>query len=252
MFEAWGRFVYRRRWYVLIVSAVLLGLSVAGILTGGTLAGNGGFGADLAAGKAAKLVAAEIQPEQAPTGSGMELVFISKTLTVTDPGFQSAVEQSIAPLLADARVTGADTPYNVSAAAAQSSYISKDAHKALVIVRFKDSSLDVQKYLSQVIGEIPPSGLQVLATGQVPINLAFNNTLEQDLQRAEYVALPITLLLLVLIFASFVAALLPISVGVLAIVGGVGAWACWRSSAASVAPFSWRGSPTFPNTPSMS
>src|SRR6266576_4332858 len=79
MFEAWGRFVYRRRWYVLVVSAVLLGLSVAGILTGGTLAGNGGFGADLAAGKAAKLVAAEIQPEQAPTGSGMELVFISKT-----------------------------------------------------------------------------------------------------------------------------------------------------------------------------
>jgi len=62
----------------------------------------------------------------------------------------------------------------------------------------------------------------VYATGQVPINLAFNNTLEQDLQRAEFVALPITLILLVLIFASFVAAVLPISVGILAIVGGVG------------------------------
>ena len=222
MFDAWGRFVYRRRWSVLVVSAVLLGLSVAGILTGGTLAGNGGFGADLAAGKAAKLMAAEIQPEQAPTGSGMELVFISRTLTATDPAYQTAVEQSIAPLLADSRVTGADTPYKLRAASAQSSYISKDAHKVLVIVSFKDSSLDVQKYLSQLVGEIRPSELQVLATGQVPINLAFNTTLEQDLQRAEYVALPITLILLVLIFASFVAALLPISVGVLAIVGGVG------------------------------
>ncbi|HEY1162698.1 MAG TPA: MMPL family transporter [Candidatus Dormibacteraeota bacterium] len=221
MFDTWGRFVYRHRWPVLIISAVLLGLSVAGILTGGTLAGNGGFGANLAAGKAAKLIADEIQPEQAPTGSGMELVFISSTLTATDPGFQSAVEQAVAPLLGDSRITRVDTPYKL-AAAARSSYISKDAHKVLVIVHFKDSSIQAQSYLSQVVDEIYPSGLQVLATGQVPINLAFNNTLEQDLQRAEYVALPITLILLVLIFASFVAALLPISVGVLAIVGGVG------------------------------
>ena len=221
MFDRWGHFVYRRRWLVLIVSAVLLGLSVAGILAGGTLAGNGGFGANLAAGKTARLITAEIQPEAAPTGSTMELIFVSDTLTATDPAYQSGIEQSIAPLLTDSRVTSADTPYNVPASA-QSSYISKDAHKALVIVHFKDASVAAQKYVSKVISEIAPSVLQVYPTGQVPINLAFNNTLEQDLQRAEFVALPITLLLLVLIFASAVAALLPISVGVLAIVGGVG------------------------------
>jgi RND superfamily putative drug exporter len=221
MFARWGRFVYRRRWAVLVVSAVLLGLSVAGILTGGTLAGNGGFGANLAAGQTAKLITAEIQPEQAPTGSNMELIFTNPTLVATDPSYRSAVEQSIAPLLADSRVTGADTPYTAPPGA-QSSYISKDSHKALVVVHLRDASVTAQKYVSQIVSEIRPSGMQVYATGQVPINLAFNNTLEQDLQRAEYVALPITLLLLVLIFASVVAALLPISVGVLAIVGGVG------------------------------
>jgi RND superfamily putative drug exporter len=221
MFDSWGRFVYRRRWAVLVVSAVLLGLSVAGILTGGTLAGNGGFGANLPAGQTAKLISAEIQPAEAPTGSTMELIFASGTLTATDPGYQSAVEQSIAPLLTDSRVARADTPYNVPASA-QPSYISKDAHEALVIVHFNDTSVKAQKYVSQVESEIHPSGLRVYATGQVPINLAFNTTLEQDLQRAELVALPITLILLVLIFASVVAALLPISVGILAIVGGVG------------------------------
>ena len=221
MFDRWGRFVYRRRWAVLVVSAVMLGLSVAGILAGGTLAGNGGFGANLAAGQTAKLITAEIQPEQAPTGSTMELIVVSSTLTATDPAFQSAVEQSIAGLLTDTRVAGIDTPYSAPPGA-QSSYISKDAHEALVIVHLKDSSLKAQGYLSQVVSEIRPSVLKVYATGQVPINLAFNNTLEQDLQRAEYVALPITLILLVLIFASVVASLLPISVGILAIVGGVG------------------------------
>ncbi|HEY2598153.1 MAG TPA: MMPL family transporter [Candidatus Dormibacteraeota bacterium] len=221
MLDRWGRFVYRRRWTVLVVSAVLLGLSIAGILTGGTLAGNGGFGANLAAGQTAKLITAEIQPEAAPTGSTMELVVVSPTLTATDAAFQAALEQSVAGLLGDARVTRVDTPYSVPASA-QSSYVSKDSHEALVIVHFKDSSVAAQKYVGQVISEIRPSALKVYATGQVPINLAFNNTLEQDLQRAEYVALPITLILLVLIFASVVAALLPISVGVLAIVGGVG------------------------------
>jgi putative drug exporter of the RND superfamily len=223
MFDRWGRFVYRHRWATLAVSAVLLGLSVAGILTGGTLAGNGGFGANLAAGQAAKLIAKEIQSgqAQAPTGSSMELIFSSDTLNATDTAFQSAVQQASAPLLGDLRVTGVDTPYTVPTVV-QSSYISKDSHKALVIVHFKDPSLKAQSYLSQVIAEVNPGPLKVLATGQVPLNLAFNNTLEQDLQRAEKFALPITLLLLVLIFASIVAALLPIGVGVLAIVGGVG------------------------------
>ena len=223
MFDRWGRFVYRYRWATLVVSAVLLGLSVAGILTGGMLAGNGGFGADLAAGQAAKIIAKEIQPEQAPEGpsSGMELIFSSDTLVATDATFKSDVEQALAPVLADPRVSGADTPYNVPASA-QPSYISKDSHKAIVFVHFKDTSIKAQGYVAQVIAELRPTELKVVATGQVPINLAFNTTLEQDLQRAEYVALPVTLILLVLIFASIVASLLPISVGVLAIIGGVG------------------------------
>jgi RND superfamily putative drug exporter len=223
MFDRWGRFVYRYRWATFVVSGVLLALSIAGILTGGTLAGNGGFGASLAAGQAAKLIAREIQPEQAqaPVVSSMELIYTSDSLAATDPAFETAVEQSLAPVLGDARVVGIDTPYSVLSTV-KSSYISKDSHKALVIVHFKDPSLKAQGYVDQVISEIHPAPLSVVATGQVPLNLAFNNTLEQDLQRAEKFALPITLLLLVLIFASIVAAILPIGVGVLAIVGGVG------------------------------
>ena len=44
------------------------------------------------------------------------------------------------------------------------------------------------------------AGLTMLATGGVLISDAFNKTLEGDLQRAEYLALPITLLMLLLIF----------------------------------------------------
>ncbi|HXN02050.1 MAG TPA: MMPL family transporter [Candidatus Dormibacteraeota bacterium] len=220
VFGRWGRFVYRFRWATLVVSALLLGLSIAGVLTGGTLAGNGGFGADLAAGQTQKLISGEIHPQKAAIGSGFILIFSSPTLNVTDPAFQSAVEQALAPLATDPRVTSVNTPYSVPPAA-QSSYISRNQHEALVFVNLKDDSITAQGYINSLVAEIHPGALSMVATGNVPINLAFNKTLESDLQRAEYLALPITLIMLVIIFASAVAALLPLGVGVLAILGGL-------------------------------
>ena len=221
MFDRWGRFVYRFRWAVLVVSALLLGVSIVGAVTGGKLVDSGGFGADLPAGQASKLIAHEIQPQQKATGSFLTLIFSSSTLTVTDPAFQTALEQALSPLSGDPRVTGTVTPYSAPAAA-RSSYISRDQHEALVIVSLKDGRLAAAGYIGSVVAEVNPGLLKVVATGDVLINQAFNKTLEDDLQRAEYLALPITLLMLVLIFASLIAASLPLGVGLLAIVGGVG------------------------------
>ncbi|MFI5282972.1 MAG: MMPL family transporter [Candidatus Dormibacterales bacterium] len=220
MFAAWGRLVYRFRWLTLVVSALLLGLSIVGILTGASLAGNGSFGADLASGRAANLVSSQIASQRATTGSSLTLIFSSPDLKVADPVYQSALEGAVAPLRGDSRVSALHTPYDVQAIE-RSGFVSRDSHKALVVVEFKDDSVASEKYFQQVISEVRPGQLQFVATGEVPINTAFNTTLEADLQRAEYVALPITLLLLVLIFGSVVAALLPLGVGVLAIVGGV-------------------------------
>src|ERR1700682_725092 len=106
MFARWGRFVYRFRWATLIVSALLLGLSIVGIFTGGTLADSGGFGAQLPAGKAAQLIKDEIHPQGAAAGgSSFTLIFSSTSLTADDPAFQKAVQDGVAPLSNDARVT---------------------------------------------------------------------------------------------------------------------------------------------------
>src|SRR5258706_4293429 len=219
MFARWGRFVYRFRWARLIAWALLLGLSIAAVLTGANLGGNGGFGANLAAGPAAKLVTSEIKAQGSSSGSSFELIYSSPTLTANDAAFQSSLENSIASLAFDSRVSSILTPYN---ALQRSAFISRDTHEALVVVELKDASPKAQNYIDQVTGEVHQGPLAMVVTGQVPINQAFNKTLENDLQQAEYIALPITLVLLVLIFAAFIAALLPLSVGVLAIVGGLG------------------------------
>lgn len=221
MFARWGRFVYRLRWATLVASAVLLVLSLVAIKTGGTLAGTGGFGADLPAGKAAKLVNDQIQAQRGPAGSSFTLIYSSTTLHGSEPAFRTALENSVASLDFDSRVAAVRTPYNVPAIE-RLSFFSRDSHRALVIVELKDGSQKAQTYIKQVLAEVRPGPLSVVATGQVPINVAFNTTLEQDLQRAELVALPVILLLLILIFAALVAALLPLGVGVLAILGGFG------------------------------
>ena len=220
MFARWGRFVYRFRWATLVASALLLGLSILALLTGVQLAGNGGFGGNLPAGQAAKLINEEIQAQKGAAGSSMTLLFSSSTMSVTDPAYQAAVENALTALSNDPRVTALQTPYGPSAV--QTGLISRDGRMALVVVELKDSSLKAQGYFEQLVAEVHPGPLRVVATGSVPINQAFNTTLESDLRRAEFVALPVVLLLLVLIFASVVAALLPLGVGVLAIVGGVG------------------------------
>jgi putative drug exporter of the RND superfamily len=221
MFARWGRFVYRFRWATLIASALLLGLSVVAILTGGTLTSSGSFGADLAAGQANKLINSEIHPQGAVAGSSFTLIFSSDTLTARDPGFRSALQDAVGSLDFDSRVTAVRTPYNIPQIQ-QAAFISRDSHKALVIVELKDDLVKAETYLDQVTSEVRPGPLSVVVTGNVPINSSFNSTLQEDLQRAELVALPVTLLLLVLIFAAVVAALLPLGVGLLAIVGGFG------------------------------
>jgi RND superfamily putative drug exporter len=213
--------VYRFRWAALVISALLLGVSIVATFTGGMLTDSGSFGSDLPAGQAQKLITAEVHPQKKVTGSQVTLIFRSASLVVTDPAYKAALNDALAPLANDTRVTSVTTPFTVPAET-QASYISRDRHEALVIVALKDISSTSKGYVPVVLAEIHPGNLTMLATGGVLISQAFNKTLEGDLQRAEYLALPITLLMLVLIFASLIAASLPLGVGLLAIVGGVG------------------------------
>ena len=153
------------------------------------------------------------------SGSSFLLLFSSSDLAVGDLGYQSALERAVAPLRNDPRVSSVVTPYAQSTAG----LVSRDSHQAVVVVHVKDRSGVAAGYVSDLRSKVHAGPLHVVLTGNVPINSAFNRTLESDLQRAELVALPIALLLLVLIFRSAVAAMLPIGVALVTIAGGVAA-----------------------------
>src|SRR5437867_11838656 len=111
MFAAWGRFVFRRRWWVLGVSGLLLAGSALVAAQGGKLE-SGGLIETSESGQASRLIQHEL-PRSG--GSTFTLVFASDTLDAKSPEFRAAVTEAIAPLRTDPRVATIVTPYDGSA-----------------------------------------------------------------------------------------------------------------------------------------
>ncbi|MGH9156271.1 MAG: MMPL family transporter [Acidimicrobiales bacterium] len=98
---------------------------------------------------------------------------------------------------------------------------STDGHQALVLARIAGDEDAVDARIETLSPAFTRSTdvLDVRVGGFAEVFREISKTVEGDLARAEAVAVPITLLLLVVVFGSVVAAGLPVGIGVLAIFG---------------------------------
>jgi RND superfamily putative drug exporter len=221
---AWGRFVYRRRWLVLVVSLLTLGVSVASLVAGGQLR-NVEF-RETEAGRTSQLIRDEFPPAPgapAAATSSFVLIFISKGgLAAADPRFIDGMNTALGPLRSDPRVVSIATPDSVPAASA-AALRSKEGRRALANVIVKGTTTQAEGFFAELRALVRTDAFDVLATGNIPLNGDINAALDRDLQRAEFVSLPLAFLLLLLVFGSAAAALLTLGVGVIVIVAGLGA-----------------------------
>ena len=215
MFAAWGHFVYVRRWAVLAASTFLLVLSGVILAQGGDLT-SGGIIQTSESGRALAMLRAELPRA---SGSSFSVVFASDTLRATDPVFRTALESALEPVRRDARVESVRTPYDTTPPLP--AFLSSDGRKAFAVVSVRDEISAATKYYEELREKIHSDTLAITATGNIAITEDFNRFLEADLQRAEIVSLPLALALLLLVFGTVVAALLPLGVGLLAVVGGL-------------------------------
>src|SRR5438132_12429355 len=204
MFAWWGQFVYRFRWPVLGVSALLLSASIVALLNGGTLKNNGGSNTE--SGRAVALM--QNQLPQNGAGPSFLLMFGSQAMGVQDPAFKAAVVTALQPLKDDARVKTVETPFDVPAEQAKA-MTSTDGHHAFAQVSLKDDYPSARQYYSQLRAEVKSDSLQVLGTGNVAVGSDFDKYLASDLQRAELVSLVIIVPLLLIVFATVVSMLFP-------------------------------------------
>ncbi|NBQ97766.1 MAG: multidrug RND transporter, partial [Microbacteriaceae bacterium] len=106
---------------------------------------------------------------------------------------------------------------------------SKDGMAIYMFAKLEDNAKQAE--VAQVIAdEIGGNhfGATIYVAGWAPITSEINHVIEQDLVRAESVALPLTLLLMIFVFGSVVAAGLPLMIAGLTILGSF--FFVWLSS----------------------
>ncbi len=102
-----------------------------------------------------------------------------------------------------------------------SALTSKDGDQALVLAHVRGDSTEVADNTKEITDEWSGSEgpIEVRAGGGAALNNDISSQVSADLAVAEAIAVPLTLILLVIAFGSFVAALLPLAIGLIAVLG---------------------------------
>jgi len=212
MFTRWGAFVYRLRRPIVVLTAVL---GIASLALASQASGELSSGGWLARDSESSRVSDRLAAEFGAGRSTLLVLFRSDRLgDATSPGYQAAVAEALAGLRADDRVTGI-VGYGETR---DPRFVSERGDATYAVVQLalsNEESVEAVDELRSQIGE--PDGLTWQLTGYGPVTEDSAEQSERDLQRAEVVSLPIAAVILVLVFASLVAAGLPLFVAGLAI-----------------------------------
>jgi putative drug exporter of the RND superfamily len=218
MFSRWGAFVYRFRKLVVIVT-VVLGLASLGLAS--QASGELSSGGWLARNSESSRVQDRLADEFDAGRSSLIVLFRSNGLgDATSPEYQAAVGEALAELRDNEHVTGI-----VGYAETQDPrFVSEAGDATYAVVQLgvdNESSVALVEELREEIA--PPAGLTYQLTGYGPVTLDSAEQSERDLQRAEVVSLPIAAAVLLFVFASLIAAGMPLFVAGLAIPTSLGA-----------------------------
>ncbi len=217
MFSRWGAFVYRfRRPVALLAVVAALGLGYLGLGASSHLSSGGWLDNGSESARVADRLAADFG---AGRSSIIGLFSSTAARDATSPDYQAAIAASLAGVKADPRVVGilgyAET--------GDRRFISSDGSLAYSVVQLDTNDEDSVALVDPIRAEIaPPAGYAVQLTGYGPITRDSAVQSEMDLQRAETVSLPIVALVLVIVFASIIAAGMPLFVAGLAIPSTLG------------------------------
>jgi RND superfamily putative drug exporter len=144
------------------------------------------------------------------------------TLTVKDPEFKAAVTDVVAKLEGARNTVDVASPFEKG----NEGQISKDGRSALVTFSIPgDEKLDEKVVTSlnatAAAQKLHPD-LRVEQFGDASADKALGASLDDDFKRAEFLSLPITMIILIVAFGALVAAGVPLLLAVTAVVGTLG------------------------------
>jgi RND superfamily putative drug exporter len=167
--------------------------------------------------KAAELLVEERMPDAA--GDPNEVLLVrSADHTVDDPAFRAHVED----LLAQAAALGAEPTAGYYTDGDESLVSSDRDTTAVPLALSDDSDETVERLVDTVAGAGREDGFETAITGPLTADVDFNTAAEEDLQRGEMFGIGIALIVLLVVFGTLVASLVPILLALVSIVVGLG------------------------------
>ena len=198
-----GRWSIRRPWLAIGAWLGFVAVCVAvGALTGTKTLSNG------AVGESARGYA--VMDANDLWGPSRELAYLhSRSLRVEAPAFGAAIRDVRRRLAA---LGLAPTTTTTSA----------DGHSAIVVAAI-DRPVALGRIQATIArAALSHAGVEIAETGDLSADQARQDLVDRDLHRAELLAIPVTLFVLLVAFGSIVAALVPVLLGLTAVAAGLG------------------------------
>jgi len=196
-----------------------LAFVVASVVLGGAIGTKYLEEDDLAVGEAAtanKIIEAGFP--QSPDEQGEIVLLQSKTLTADDPAFKAAIEDVTKTLDAYPQVRKLDSPLE----AGRGDLISDDRHAAMVQFSPKGDYDETIAYIDTIVAGVDKTAerhpaLDIEELGSASTGKAVDEAFSNMLKTAGMIALPLTLIILLFVFGSAVAALVPLLLAITAV-----------------------------------
>ncbi len=213
MLERYGAFVARRAKIVLVVAGALLvlagmfGLGAFGKLKGGGFQDPG----------AESTRAMRVIDDKFGGQDNLLLLVTATSGTVDDPAVRAAGQRLTDGLKGESTVTNVASYWSTGASGLKSA----DGTEALVVGHVVGDDNQVRDETKKLIQRyaVDQPGITVKSGGNAGATVDVNHQVTRSLALAESIAVPITLILLVFAFGSVVAALVPLLIGAVAILG---------------------------------
>ncbi|EOR70991.1 MMPL family transporter [Thermobifida fusca] len=219
MFSALGRFAYRCRAWVLLGTAAFVVFALGWGTGLFDAVSDGGFEDP----EAESTRAAEVIEERlGHDGVDVVAVYRSDELTFDNPTFAKAVQRAVSEL-PDEYVVSATTYLDDGLSDLERGVlISEDRHAVYVPITLAgDDAVERMESFRQIARDLDAGPLDTYVGGPIAIQNELSEQARTDVVRAELISLPLVLVLLVAIFGGVVAALMPLAVGGLAILGAL-------------------------------
>ncbi|MEU9876066.1 MMPL family transporter [Streptomyces phaeochromogenes] len=213
MFDRVAELTVRWPRAVLVVASVLVAaMSVVGVGAFGKLVGGGFDDPDSQSTQASRVIDEKFGGE-----ANLVLLVSGGTQRVTDPAVEQDGRQLVADLRKEPELGNVVSYWDTQS----DSLLARDGRSAMVLAHVKGDESTREEHAHDIIDTYTGryEGLTVKAGGGTAVGAELSEQVLKDLLLAEIIAVPLTLLLLLIVFGGVVAALLPLAIGTVAVAG---------------------------------